>query len=154
MAITNSIVNDVANGTCSIDISSGSVIESISYDNSTKSFTFATQSPFSLSASDYLSFQKMLDAFNVNVISVFNFNVQIGEFSISQITDTDDGVGSLSYKIYKANHPLYDLTATYPSGSVSFGNRNQPTTLNFNEWTYFHQTQDFYEIQIRKRYGL
>jgi len=155
MAITSTNINDLVALTSVLEISSGSVIENVTYTHSTRSMTFAAQPAFSLSAADFLSFSTILNNFNTNVFYVFNVNVNgFATFEISKVLDVNDGVSTLTFDFRKGVRPIYLITATYPSGNLSFAQRTISPTLTYEEWVYFQQAKFHYEQEIRKVFNI
>ncbi len=155
MTITSTLINDLATNTCTLTINKTSAIESIIYDHATRSLTFATQSPFTLTATEFIKFQAIINQYNLVINNVFQEgSLSFNTFSVEELSCKDNGISELRFKFSKANHPLYDITATYPSGSIAFANRNQPTTLTYVEFTFFLTSKVHFYDQVFIRYNL
>ena len=153
MAITSTIVNDSVAKTSTLTVLSGiTSIESCVYTQSTNNLVFSTINPFNLSIQDDILFESFLITYQNNLINGFSISNVSVPFSISQVQETNDGVNSITFKFYQANHPLYNITATYPAGTVNFGNRNQATTLTYQEWLYMLQSKHHFYEQLRLYY--
>lgn len=153
MAISSTTVNDLAAGTSTLKRLSGSTVENIVYTQSTNAFVFSSESSFSLSATDYVKFFSILDVYNKNILFVFTPAVNAyASFNISQVSDTDDGINALAFTFYKRGHLLYDISATYPSGTVNFAARTQGSTVLFDEFEYFLAISAFFTQQLRLKF--
>jgi hypothetical protein len=156
MTILATTVVDTAAQTITLTITQASnVIESITYTKSSNTLLFNTVNAFSISSADYLVFSAILDTFNAAIFAAFNPATNIvNTFNISQVSDINDGISTLSFSFYRTNHALYSITATYPNGLCAFAKRNQATMLYLNEWLYFHASSINYELEIRRFFNL
>jgi hypothetical protein len=155
MAISSTTVSDTAAGTSTLTITSGVTVESVVYTISTRNLVFSTVGRFALSATDFIKFQTILDVYNAFLQNVFGATVLgYNTFSVAQVVDTNDGSSSLNYQFYNTNHPLYNITATYPNGTIAFGNRNQSTTLTYEEFVYFINSRAHFIQEVHNVYKI
>ena len=155
MSFTSTITNDFTGATSTLKIVSGSIIETLTYTDSTRSIHFPPHASFSLSAANFLNFSSCLDSFNANLIKTFGSNISnFSSFEVSKVSDINDGVGTLTFDFRKATHPIYLITASYPLGNLIFSARNTASDLTFEEWAYYHSASLHYELEIRRFFNL
>ena len=155
MTITSITDNNLLTNICTLTINSISQIEQITFDHSTGMLSFGAQNAFSLSASDYIKFSSVLDNFNSNIIYLLkNSTIQFQTFKINQIRDTNNGINTLKFILQKGDDDVYNITATYPSGNVSFAQRNSIINLTFEEWTFYHKCHTHFDSEIHKEFNI
>jgi hypothetical protein len=148
MALTSTTTNDLVAGTSTLVINSGVTIENIVYTNSTNQLVFATQNAFTISNSDFFAFAKILDQFNISIQTVFRIPGLHVPLSISQMSQTNDGSGNMTFLFQKGGHPVYLIATAYPNGICSFSKRNQASILTFQEWLLYQAFSEIYEGEL------
>lgn len=154
MALTSTIVNDLVSGTSTLTLTSGSTVESVVYTNSTRSFVFATQVAFNLSALDFIKFVAILVAFKLSIDQVFAPSGSFTTFNVSDIVDTNDGINALNFVFAKAGNALYTISATYPAGTINFARRLSVGTLTYAELVYYLLIVQHFQDEVRKTFGI
>jgi hypothetical protein len=155
MALTSTIVIDKVANTAEVQITSIDLIEDITYTFSSNSLGFLPQVLYTITAEEYIQFVSILTAFNLAIITNFSaIPFLFSTFEVTSISDTNDGIDTLKFLFEKTPDLLYDLTAIYPAGDVSFAKREQATTLTFEEWTYYLLTSLHFNQEVAKQFRL
>lgn len=156
MTITSSISNNFSSQTSTLLIQSGATtIENVVYTLPTNTVLFNAISSFALSATDFISFAGFKQSFRAAILASFSPALYASPtFSCYQMSDINDGTSQLSYSYYHTVHPIFNITATYPSGTVNFGNRNLTTTMSFDEYVYYLNSFLHFTDEIHRSYKI
>lgn len=155
--IESSVNNNFTSKTCTLTVSivGEDIIESITYNHDNAIFEFSIQPSFSISAEDYINFSLVLDNFSANIFSVIKpTNISFSTFGIRQVRDTNNGNGILRFIYQKDANDVYNITGNYPNGTMSFAARTSSTSLNLEEWLFYHDVHPHFDKEVRKEFNL
>lgn len=157
MAITSTINMDSGAGTITNAIFlDGTLFDTMIFSNATSLISFTTHSGAILSLTDFLAFLRSKASFQ-NIISVSSYapnSRTTTPFPAISLSLSNDGTSQLAWSFISANHKLHDFTATYPSGTIAIGQRNQTNSLSYAQWLYLLNELNYFQTMVLRAYGL
>ncbi len=136
MALTNTIVFDVINGTQTITFYNPTQVDQITYNNN--QITFQSASTYNLVKSDLLLYFKFINLFLVSLevnFPAFNQST-LNKWPLCQfdITESSSGVTHLIYNQNSGGSNVININYVPIAGSAGFAGRSSPITISAQEF--------------------
>lgn len=154
MALVSTINIDLASQTDILAATvSGTPVETITYDNSTKQVTFDARASILINFSEFLAFADQVNIFQTSIL--FNFSTVNASATtpfdkLTSIEYHDIGAGNWNLTVSPlAGDDVVSYEGTASSQKLVMNERFSSVTLSFPEWILFLQSFNHYRLSIK-----
>lgn len=158
MSLVNLITVDLSANTCTLNCTaSATLVDNLSYTQSSNTVTFGITPGISLTGQDFVTFVEQMKIFQTAILTNFQppqfltqpfTEVKIDEHYISFINSW-----SMVINIGGASAFVSDI-CDHATGHVALNARAAPQILNFSEWVMVLAEFSHYEVSIRNFLGI